>query len=224
MPQPADPGNAPQAESEHARLVESVRRLIEAVVTVQAPPAVLVAATDAIDRVIGELRPHVPSPPPPRYPTTMTASDPASLMPYDPIMGRLSPLAAPVRFTWQDPKAIGRVSFTKPYEGPPGCVHGGVIAAVFDQVFNVANVMRGVAGPTKKLEVRFRRPTPLGVAVAFEGWQERVEGREIHAAGRLLAGDEVCVEARGCFAQVPVERIMRLLDRDPSGDSTGGSR
>jgi len=79
-----------------------------------------------------------------------------------------------LRIEWQDPRAVGLVRFRVPYEGPPGCAHGGIIAATFDQLFNVANLMRGVAGPTRKLEVRYLKPTPLGIELRFEGWVERV--------------------------------------------------
>jgi hypothetical protein len=92
-----------------------------------------------------------------------------------------------------------------------------VIAAAFDQVLNVANVMRGAAGPTRNLEIRFRRPTPLAVELRFEGWQESIEDRQVHSVGRLLVGDEVSVEAEGWFVLVPLERIMNLLEPRSSG-------
>jgi acyl-coenzyme A thioesterase PaaI-like protein len=134
-------------------------------------------------------------------------------MPYDPVMGRMSPLAPPIEFCWEEGKAVGRVTFETPYEGPPGCVHGGVLAAAFDTVFNVANVMSGAAGPTAKLTLRYRRPTPLRAPLVFEGWIERSEGRRVHTRGRLLHDGVVTVEAEGLFVRVPVERVMRLLGR-----------
>jgi acyl-CoA thioesterase FadM len=94
-------------------------------------------------------------------------------------------------------------------------VHGGVIAATFDQVLNVANLMRGVAGPTRRLEMRYLKPTPLLVELRFEGWIERVEGNEVHTRGRLLVGDQVTVEAAGDFVQLSHERVMRLLETSP---------
>ena len=133
-------------------------------------------------------------------------------MPFDPIVGRMSPLAPPVEFTWEDGKAIGRVRFGSPYEGPPGCVHGAVIAACFDQVLNVANLMSGTPGPTARLTLRFRKPTPLGSDLVFEGWQERVDGKRVHARGRLRSGDTVTAEAEGLFVRVPTERVLRLLE------------
>jgi acyl-coenzyme A thioesterase PaaI-like protein len=110
---------------------------------------------------------------------------------------------------------VAEIAFTAPYEGPPGCVHGGVIAAAFDQVFNVANLKAGNPGPTASLRLRYRRPTPLGRSLRFEGWQERAEDRRVHVRGRLLAGEQLTVEAEGTFAIVPLERILAMLEELP---------
>jgi acyl-coenzyme A thioesterase PaaI-like protein len=197
---------------ELAGLAGEVRRLVAMTVSVDAPADALVRAADAVARASAELAAFVPTPHLPRYPGGTTSNDVADFFPFDPIVGRLNPLAPPLQVTWQDPHAVGTVTFGVAYEGPPGCVHGGIIAASFDQVFNVANLMRGVAGPTRRLEIRYLRPTPLGVELRFEGRVERVEGREVHTVGRILAGDVVTVEAAGDFVQVSIERVMRLLD------------
>ena len=133
------------------------------------------------------------------------------VLPYDPVLGRMSPLAPPVAFRWEEGKAIGEVTYGRPYEGPPGCVHGGVIALAFDQVLSLANLLHGTAGPTASLRVRFRKPTPLGVPLRYEGWRERAAGRRIHAAGRLVAGDVVTAEAEGTFVHLSRDRVMRML-------------
>jgi acyl-coenzyme A thioesterase PaaI-like protein len=194
-----------------------VRALIDATVASQAPPAALSAAEAAVTQAIAALTPFIPTPRRPRYPRMSDVSNPTELMPYDPMMGRSNPLAPPIEFSWEDGRAVGRVRFGTPYEGPPGCVHGGVLAAAFDQVFNVANVMSGSAGPTSRLALRFRRPTPLCADLVFEGWQERTEGRRIHTRGRLRHGETVTVEAEGVFVLLPVEQVMKLLERPPQG-------
>jgi acyl-coenzyme A thioesterase PaaI-like protein len=204
---------------ELAALAEGVRHLIDATVSVDAPPDVLRRAAAAVQRVAADLRRHVPEPKPPRYPGGAASDEVADFFPYDPVVGPLSPLAPPLRVSHADGRAVATVAFGTPYEGPPGCVHGGVLAACFDQVFNVANLARGVAGPTRRLEVRYSKPTPLGVELRFEGWVSSVEGREVRTEGRILAGDVVTAEAEGAFVQVSYERVMRLLD----GDAASGS-
>jgi len=192
-------------------LAAQVRRMIAATVSADAPREVLAHAAAEVARIAQDLEAHVPSPHPPRYPGSLSAGAAADFFPFDPIVGRLSPLAPPLRMSWHDPVAVGEVRFDVPYEGPPGCVHGGIIAATFDQVFNVANLMRGVAGPTRRLEVRYLKPTPLLTELRFEGWVDRVEGREVHSTGRILHGDRVTVEASGVFVQLSHERVMQLL-------------
>jgi len=194
------------------RLAAAVRSLTAATVQLADIAAAMDAAVE-VERLVARLAPRLTGPPLPRHPTmTPPPTEPADLMPFDLVLGRLNPIAPPIAFTWEDGKSVGRVTFTRPYEGPPGCVHGGMIAAAFDQVLSVANIMAGAAGPTAQLKLRYRKPTPLGVEVRFEGWQTRVAGRRIHAEGRLLAGDTVTAEAEGIFVQLTGSRVMRLLE------------
>ena len=181
--------------------------------TLQAPPEVLDAAAAALERVAVDLQRFIPDPPPPRYPFSEPTDNPADLFPYDYVLGWANPLAVPLRVEWDQTKAIGRACFGTPYEGPPGCVHGAAIAAAFDQMFAVANLMAGTPGPTRKLELRYHRPTPLFKAVRFEAWRERVDDRRVHSAGRLLADDTVTVEAEGLFVMLSPEQVMQLLAR-----------
>jgi acyl-coenzyme A thioesterase PaaI-like protein len=200
----------------HAALrgtVDGVRRLIERLVTTDAPDDAVRAAGEHVQQALAVLAPF-PEGAGRRSVPDAGAQEPGALMPFDCVLGPLSPLAPPLHVRWEPPLAVAEIAFTAPYEGPPGCVHGGVIAASFDQVFNVANLMLGNPGPTVTLGLRYRRPTPLGRPLRFEGWQEHVGERRVEVRGRLLAGDEVTVEAEGAFAIVPVERILALLARD----------
>jgi acyl-coenzyme A thioesterase PaaI-like protein len=198
-----------------AALVEEIRTLVRRVVDVRAPAAVLDEARRGVAALTADLGSHAAAPSIPRYaaPGTLAPSaGPGDLMPYDPVLGPLSPLAPPVVMRWEDGKTIGDVTYTKAYEGPPGCVHGGIIALAFDQVLSMANLQHGIAGPTATLRLRFRRPTPLGVPLRYEGWRERAAGRRLHAAGRLLADGVVTVEAEGTFVHLPRGRVMQMLD------------
>jgi acyl-coenzyme A thioesterase PaaI-like protein len=199
--------------SELAALTGRLRRLIGLAVTSEAPLDRLHAASRALDEVIALLAPYEPSGPTPRFPGGDRAK-PEEVMPFDPLMGRLNPLAPPMHFAWEPPRAVGTVTFDTPYEGPPGCVHGGVIAAAFDQVFNVANLWSGLPGPTVRLALRFRRPTPIRTSLRLEGWQERADERRVHTVGRLLVDDRVTVEAEGSFALLSTDAVMRLGRRD----------
>jgi acyl-coenzyme A thioesterase PaaI-like protein len=192
-------------------LTRSIRELIAVAVTALAPPEVLRLAAAEIRGLVETLRAHVPDGAAARYPRPESITGPADVMPFDPVMGPLSPLAPPLTFvTDAGGTTTAQVCFTTPYEGPPGCVHGGVIAACFDQVLNVANLLAGVPGPTRSLEVRYLKPTPLGVGVVFEAGPPLVDGRQVRTTGVLRAGDAVVAEATGVFVILPLDRIMAL--------------
>ncbi len=192
------------------RLATALREAIATAMSALPPASVLDEAAAAVERVTAALAPHVPDGGRERFPLLGAVSGPTDVMPFDPIVGRLSPIAPPLVFDLADGRTTASIAFTIPYQGPPGCVHGGVIAACFDQVLNVANMTAGVAGPTVSLEVRYRKPTPLGETVRFEADPPEVDGRQVRTTGRLQAGDTLLAEATGRFVTLPVDRVMAL--------------
>jgi acyl-coenzyme A thioesterase PaaI-like protein len=106
---------------------------------------------------------------------------------------------------------IGRVRFGTAYEGPPGFVHGGFVAAAFDDVLGLAQSLSNRAGMTGTLTVRYRRPTPLHTDLVFEGRLVSVDGRKILTEGVSRGPDgEVTAEAEGLFVTVDFERMAEL--------------
>ena len=201
-------------ERELRSLADGVRRLTAAVVTHAADANETAHLAAAVHALADTFELYLPDVPPPRYAGVEHPEDlePHDIFPYDPVLGIYSPLALPVEMEYADALAVGHAHFTTPYEGPPGCVHGAVIAGVFDQVFNVANIMGGTAGPTSTLSLRYRRPTPLHADLRFEAWVEDVTGSRVTSRGRALHGDVVTVEAEGVF---------KILDRDLVMNLTG---
>ncbi len=123
-----------------------------------------------------------------------------------------NPLAPPVRVAVRDDKVIGHANFGVAYEGPPGHVHGGFIAAAFDEVLGMAQSLTGSPGMTGTLTIRYRRPTPLLTELVFEARVDRVEGRKIFTEGRLSAGGVVTAEAQGLFIAVGHERFVKMIE------------
>jgi acyl-coenzyme A thioesterase PaaI-like protein len=209
-------------ERELRRLADAVRRLVAATVEHVAPAEETARLAADVEALAARVEATVPDPLPPRYvhpdllpPEDRHAHDGSQ---FDYVIGLYNPVALPVEMEVLGDRAIGRAVFTTPYEGPPGCVHGAVLAACFDQVFVLATTTVGAGGPTVRLEMDFLRPTPLRREVVFEAWVERVEGRTIHTAGRVRAGETVCVEARGVFVAMDRTGVERLRQpRDGPG-------
>jgi hypothetical protein len=143
-------------------------------------------------------------------------------MPFDMIVGSCNPVAPPIELWFEPPMAFGRVVFTPPYEGAPGCVHGAAIAAAFDIVLTAANVVADAAGPTVQLTIRYLKPTILGVDTAFESEVTEVTDRRTYSVGRLIQDGVVKVEATGEFVNLSRDRINAMhRDRPSGGGGTG---
>lgn len=94
----------------------------------------------------------------------------------------------------------------KAYEGYPGVLHGGIVAAILDEVGGRA-VMIGDHTRftmTAKLDVKYRQPTPTGQALTVVGRLLRRRGRLAwtHAEIRLPDGT-VTAEAELTLAEQP---------------------
>jgi hypothetical protein len=208
-------------ERELRALADSVRRLIDITVKNVATSEWTAAAAAEIDALADRLQAQVPAEILPRYAGPPEHDrDPHDYFQFDCMLGLYNPIALPVEMEWQAPRAIGRACFGTPYEGPPGCLHGAILAGVFDQVFNVANLMGDVAGPTVELSLRYKKPTPLHTPLVFEAWVESAEERRTTTRGHVRHGDTVTVEAVGVFARIDRNRILRGLSR-PRAENEG---
>lgn len=192
-------------------LAGAIRELIEQVAANAAPESSLAGAAAAVRTATTGLRAAAS---PRRLPFSASDDglDPGTYRRLSPVSGVLNPLAAPVQYQEIGPGTIdATVTFGVAYQGPPGYVHGAFIAGVFDDVLGAANMASGNPGMTVKLEVRYRRPTPLNTPLRVVARHISREGRRILASATMLAGDEVTAEAEGVFAEITVERARKLF-------------
>jgi acyl-coenzyme A thioesterase PaaI-like protein len=140
----------------------------------------------------------------------LAGNDPHAFFDHSPMLGRANPLAPPITL-WEDGGVIhGQVTFDAAYEGPPGCVHGGYIAAAFDEVLGATQSLGGRPGMTGRLTVHYRSPTPLRAELRFEGRVVDVSGRKTRTLGTLHAGDQLCAEAEGLFVSIDLAKFHEL--------------
>lgn len=130
---------------------------------------------------------------------------------YSPLTGLLNPLAPPMHIWREGDAVLASATFGPQYEGPPGCVHGGFVAAAFDEILGVTQSLTGRAGMTAHLAVDYRSPTPLHRELRFAGRVDRTEGRKIYTTATLHDGDRLCAEAMGLFVSMRPEVFERLL-------------
>lgn len=125
--------------------------------------------------------------------------DLTACMPYSPVSGRRNAMAPPIRMWNQNGEVAGEVIFSPTYAGPPNCVHGGIIAAVFDEVLSMANVVTGTAGFTGSLTIKYHKKTPLDTPIELWGVNVRNEGRKILSRAEMRVDGEVLTSAEGLF-------------------------
>lgn len=117
-----------------------------------------------------------------------------------PVMGRSNVLAPPIGFEiLSDGTLRGEVTLGLEYQGPPACVHGGIVSLLFDVVLGRANFHTGHTGMTVYLDVDYSSPTPILEPLVLTGRQVRVDGRKIWAQGAIHAGGRLCATAEGMF-------------------------
>ena len=125
----------------------------------------------------------------------------------NPVGGTENVIAPPLRaFGNPDGSVSARITLGLPYQGPPGCVHGGMSALMLDHLFGFANHWVGLRGMTAHYEIDYRKPTPLLEPLDMKAWVESHEGRKIWVRATIESGGELRVEARALFisANVPL--------------------
>jgi uncharacterized protein (TIGR00369 family) len=134
---------------------------------------------------------------------------------YSPVYGPGNPVAPPLVATDSpDGRATGRATLGKPHEGPPGLVHGGVVATLLDHVLARAVRAAGRGGLTATLTVTFRRPVQLGVPLLATAELTGQDGRRTTATARLVAEDDpgtTLAEAEGLFVALRPERAADVF-------------
>jgi acyl-coenzyme A thioesterase PaaI-like protein len=107
-----------------------------------------------------------------------------------------------------DPKQIqAEIVVPGKYQGYPGVAHGGILAAILDEVAGRAMLIDGSADDlmmTLKMELRYRLPTPTETPLTGVGWITRRGGSRAQAHGELRLPDgRVSVEAELVLMRPP---------------------
>ena len=136
------------------------------------------------------------------------------------VCGRGNPVGLYMQF-YDDGELEVVSDYTVPahYQGYPGIVHGGVVAAMLDEV--VARV--SMIGDhhhfmmSVKLQILYRQPVPTEVPLRVVGRILRLRGRLGKAEGRIILPDgTIAAESQMSLADVPRELLSRthpkLLD------------
>jgi acyl-coenzyme A thioesterase PaaI-like protein len=109
---------------------------------------------------------------------------------------------------WRDgEEAVARVRLGHAFEGAPGRAHGGVVAAIFDDVMGIVLTIQSTPAFTARLTVSYLAPVPIGVELEFRARQTWREDGKLFIAAEATHDGAVLAEAEGLFIALPPERF-----------------
>lgn len=115
-----------------------------------------------------------------------------------------------------DGRVLARFTPEEVHEGYPGVLHGGIISALLDEVLGRVCIAEDRWMVTAKMEVRYRRPIPVGEPLTIVG--EPVDDRSDRSQRMTVRGEirlpdgSVGAEATATFFALPEERVAGMID------------
>ena len=192
------------------RLAAALREATELLLVTEAPEDELLAAAERAEQFAARLALAPRARPLWGFAESSNSGNHRAMFDSSPLIGMGNPVAPPLHLGIVDDHVEGTATFGTQYEGPPGHVHGGIIAAAFDEVLGMTQSLAGNGGMTGTLTIRYRKPTPLHREVLFTGRPVRVERKKTFVSGTLHVGEVLCAEAEGIFVAVDFERMRQM--------------
>jgi acyl-coenzyme A thioesterase PaaI-like protein len=122
------------------------------------------------------------------------------------VSGDANPMGIDVQFFREGDEAVSRPVLGPAFEGAPNRAHGGVVAAVFDDLMGFVLTIHESPAYTAELTVRYRQPTPVGEEIEFRARLVSRRGRRLHIEAEATDADgKKIAEATGLFITIPRE-------------------
>jgi uncharacterized protein (TIGR00369 family) len=117
--------------------------------------------------------------------------------------GPQNPLGLKMTFRYLDDHIVGEFHSREEHVGPPGIVHGGLIAALIDESFSV--LCRGLLGQearTIKAEIHFRKPAPTGSTLQVKTVLDKETDRALLLTSSVYLTDTLIADAKGTMFKI----------------------
>lgn len=116
-------------------------------------------------------------------------------------------------------RAVCKFKLTRRYQGPPGHSHGGIIAAILDEAMGKVNKLSSVIALTKRMDVEYLKPVPLGKPLIATGRPQHNEGRQYTNVAEITNEQgEVLARSTGTFIAIdPAKMFAKFVGAQKSG-------
>lgn len=125
-----------------------------------------------------------------------------------PVSGRSSPLGLEPVIRRDGDEIVAEVTLHSAHEGAPGRSHGGVVAALFDDIYGFVLSLTRTPAFTGELTIRYEAGTPLHVPLTCRVRLADRDGRKLYMTGELITPEgQVCVRSRSTFIAIDTSRM-----------------
>lgn len=119
------------------------------------------------------------------------------------VCGLENPVGLKLTFFEHGQEVRTKIMVPRQYEGYPGVVHGGITAAMLDEVVGRTAMIQdhNRFWVTARLDIRYREPVPSETELELRGWLVKSRGKITLAHGELLLPDgRIAAEAEAMLA------------------------
>lgn len=103
--------------------------------------------------------------------------------------GKLNPIGLKLEFSEENGEYVTVFTPREEHQGYPGIMHGGITAAILDEVCARYILAKGVLAFTAALNVRYRKGIPIGKPVTFKSRIIQQRGRMYEVEGQAVLED-----------------------------------
>lgn len=103
--------------------------------------------------------------------------------------GSDNPIGLKLKFREENDTYITNFTAGLEHQGYDGIVHGGIISTLLDEITARYIYSKGYNAVTARLEIRYRQPTPIGVALTVTGRITNQRGKLYELAGSIKLPD-----------------------------------
>lgn len=121
------------------------------------------------------------------------------------VSGSQNPLGIGIEVERDGDDMVAHVELGPAFEGAPGRSHGGIVAAIFDDVLGYLTTLHRVPAFTGSLTVNYLAATPIGEPLEFRARLKDRDGRRLFTEAEAIAGGKVIATATATFIVVPLE-------------------
>ena len=128
------------------------------------------------------------------------------------VAGTANPTSVDIDVAFEAVDVVARVVLRRAFEGAPGRAHGGIVAAVFDDVTGFVIGQLREPAFTGELTVRYEQPVPIETALEMRARLVDRERRKLFITAECRDGETVVATCKAIYITVDPSRFAGFPD------------